>query len=42
MSNQTTATWQSAAQPVPVLHLLKDAFAATPLGIVLAAFKSSR
>jgi len=42
MSNTTTASWQSVSQPSSVLSLLKEAFAATPLGLVLAAIKSGR
>ena len=42
MSNTTTATWQSSSQPSTLLSLLKDMFAATPLGLVLAALKTGR
>jgi hypothetical protein len=42
MSNTTTATWQSASQQPSLLALLKEAFAATPLGLVLAAVKTGR
>jgi hypothetical protein len=41
MSNTTTANWHTASQP-SMLSLLKEAFAATPLGLMLAAVKTGR
>ncbi|MFL6691667.1 MAG: hypothetical protein ACJ8GO_01770 [Ramlibacter sp.] len=42
MSNTTTATWPSSSQPSNLPAVLKELFAATPLGLVLAAVKTGR